>query len=127
MLIGFVLGMVAGAATGTVGAAYGFALLGMSVGLLVHGVRWLRAHLGDEPIVERHLVMCTPYGQVAEADFAGDRGTGRWSDVTRCSLLDDPDHVDCDKGCVALMNLAHVRPGTACGCEHAAAADEAAR
>jgi hypothetical protein len=126
-LIGFALGLVVGAATGTEGGAFGGAMLGMSIGLVVFGVQWMRAHLGDEPVVERHLVMCTPYGQVAEAEFVGDLGTKRWGDVTRCSLLRDPDHVDCDKGCVALMNLAHVRPGKACACEHASAAEQASR
>ncbi len=122
-VIGFALGLVLGAATGTEGAAFGGAMLGMLVGLGVHGISWARAHLGDEPVVEHHRAMCTPYGHVADVELVGDAGAGRWFDVKRCSLLEDPDHVDCDKGCVRMMNLSGTRPGGHCAeCARAAAA-----
>jgi len=47
----------------------------------------------------------------------GDLRSGRWYDVRRCSLLKVPTKVDCDKGCIRLITLAHVRPGRACRCE----------
>lgn len=110
-VIGFILGTLAGAFTGTLLGAVTGGLTGLLIGLSVHAFGWLRSHLGDAPTVQRHLVMCTVFGQPAECDFAGDLKTGRWSDVTRCSLLNDPAHVDCEKGCVLLLKAAHVRPG----------------
>ncbi len=115
-VIGFILGLLAGAVTGTEVGAYAGAAFGLLVGLTVHVLLWMRAHAGNTPTAERHLVMCTPYGQQADCEFVGDAGTGRWYDVQRCSLLDDPTHVDCDKGCVRLMSIGRERPGGACSC-----------
>lgn len=109
-LIGFAIGLAVGASTGTEFGAFAGAMLGMTLGFAVYGLAWLRAHSGDEPTVERHSVMCTPFGHAAECEFEGDLGLRRWHDVKSCSLLDDPNHVDCDKGCVRQLNLARVRP-----------------
>lgn len=113
-LIGFALGLTLGAATGTPGAAFGGAILGMSIGLFVAGIAWMRAHLGDDPVIERHRVFCTPLGGIADVDVAGDLGTRRWTQVERCSLL----HHDlgCDQGCLAMIRLSGAKPGGSCAC-----------
>lgn len=116
-LIGFILGLLVGALTGTELGAITGGLTGLLIGLSVHAFGWLRSHLGDAPAVRRHLVMCTVFGQTADCDFVGDTGTGRWFDVTRCSLLSSPTQVNCDKGCIDLIRAGHVRPGEACNCE----------
>ncbi len=117
-LIGFVLGLAVGAATGTAFAAFAGGMVGMLLGLSVYAVGWMRSHLREAiPTVARHCVICFPYGQAAECEFVGDLKSGRWYDVIRCSLLQEPTKVECDKGCVRLMNLTRVRPGDACRCE----------
>jgi hypothetical protein len=116
VIVGFFLGLVAGAATGTMGAAFGGAMVGMSIGIVIYGVGWMRSHLGNAPTVERHLVMCTPYGHAAACEFEGDLETKRWYDVKSCSLLQEPTHVDCNKGCLRQLTLAGVRPGEPCSC-----------
>jgi len=122
-LIGFVIGLVVGATTGTAMGAFGIGALGMLVGLAVYGVGWMRLHLGDAPTVERHRVMCTPFGQIADLELEGDLERGRWYDVRRCSLLRPANVVDCDKGCIRQVNAAGLRPGQPCSCQ---AHDEAA-
>lgn len=115
-VIGFILGALVGALTGTeIGALVG-GLGGAVIGLTVHALIWMRDHLGSDATVERHQVMCTPFGQAADCDFVGDLQTGRWYDVKRCSLLGSDADVDCDKGCVRLMTLSHERPGRCRDC-----------
>jgi hypothetical protein len=109
--IGTVFGFALGAATGTAMGAFAGAFLGMFVGLGLGGLFWMRAHLGDTPTVERHLVMCTPFGHAADCQFEGDLETGRWYDVKSCSLLRPASQVDCDKGCLRQLQLSGVRPG----------------
>jgi hypothetical protein len=110
-LIGFLLGAVIGAFTGTQLGAYAGAMLGMLVGGSIWGLGWLRRHLGDQPTVERHRVVCTPFGAIAEAEVVGDLGTGRWHDVRSCSLLRSERGVDCEKRCIYRLEHAGVRPG----------------
>ena len=113
-LIVFALGVIVGAATGTVLGALVGGIVGMLLGGLVHGLLWTRSRLRENvPTVEAHSVMCFPYAQSAECEFVGDLESGRWVDVKRCSLLRDPNHVNCDKGCIRLMNVTSVRPGEA--------------
>ena len=116
-VIGLILGLLAGALTGTQLGAVTGAGIGLLIGLSVHAVGWMRSHLGDAPMVQHHLVMCTVFGASADCDFVGDRETGRWYDVARCTLLANPSHVDCDKGCVRLVKAGHARPGEQCKCE----------
>lgn len=114
--IGLIIGaIVGGGLAGELGAA-SVAPLGLFAGLTFHALAWLRAHSGDAPVVERHLVMCTPMGHAARAELVGDLEQRRWHDVRSCSLLAEQDQVQCDKGCVRLMNLSGVRPGAARGC-----------
>jgi hypothetical protein len=111
-IVGFLLGMGLGAATGNPLAALAGAVTGVLLGLSVHAIRRLRAYLREgTPTVERHQVMCFAYGQAADCELVGDLDSGRWRDVKRCSLLPLPTQVDCDKGCVRLMTQAGVRPG----------------
>jgi hypothetical protein len=119
-LLGFVFGAAVGACTGTEIGAFAGAVVGMLVGLSIHGFGWARARLGDAPTVERHVVMCTPFGRAAELELVGDLQVGRWYDVKSCSLLEVATKVDCDKGCLGRVRDAGVRPGRACGCEVAA-------
>lgn len=116
-VIGLILGFLAGALTGTQLGALAGAGTGLLIGLSVHAFGWMRSHWGDNPVVERHLVMCTVFGHTADCDFVGDQQTGHWFNVARCSLLNDPTNVNCDKGCVRLIKAGHVRPGQACDCE----------
>jgi hypothetical protein len=111
-VLGFGIGAAAG---GMVGAAAG-AVAGMLVGFPVYAVGWIRSHPRNAiPTIERHEVMCFPYGHAAECDFTGDLRGGRWYDVAWCSLKQA--RPQCDKGCVELLNAARVRPGRACDCE----------
>ncbi len=108
------LGLAVGAGTGDAFGAFAGAFVGLHLGLLVAGVRWMRAHLVEHPAtVEAHAVMCFPYAQPAECELVGDLKSRRWTDVQRCSLQPDPTRVGCDKGCIRLMNATHVRPGAA--------------
>jgi hypothetical protein len=117
-LIVFVLGVTVGAATGTVLGALVGGLVGMLLGGLVYAVSWMRFQLRETiPTVEPHSVMCFPYAQAAECELVGDLKSGRWVDVKQCSLHRVPTEVNCDKGCLRMMNLTHVRPGQACRCE----------
>ena len=115
-LIGFVFGGLMGAATGTALGICAGAALGALIGAAVDALLWLRSLSGDTPIIERHLAMCTVFGQTADCQFVGDLSTGRWSDVRSCSLLSTPDRVDCEKSCVRLLGLAKVRAGGTCSC-----------
>jgi hypothetical protein len=115
-LIGAVVGLVLGAATGTEIGAFAGAALGMLAGLSLHALFWMRSHLGDAPTVERHRVMCTPLGSVAECELVGDLERGRWYDVKSCSLLQPATQVDCEKGCIRRITHAGVRPGGTCSC-----------
>ena len=119
-LIVFALGVAAGAATGTgLGAIVG-GIIGLHFAAMVYAFVWLRSHLRDVvPTVEPHVVMCFPFGQAAECELVGDLASRRWVDVSRCSVQRLPDHINCDKGCVKMMNLTRVRPGAACACEGA--------
>jgi hypothetical protein len=114
IVLGFLLGLTLGAATGTAGGAFAGAMIGALFGACVHGIAWAWAHSGDAPIVERHRVICTPQGTFADVELLGDANRRRWLAVKRCSLIDGK--VDCDQGCVSLMNLSH-KPGTSCDCE----------
>ena len=117
-LIGFVLGLAVGAVTGAEFGAFAGGIVGILLGLSVYAVGWVRSHLREViPTVARHRVMCFPYAQAAECEFVGDLKSGRWYDVRRCSLLEEPTKVDCEKDCIRLMNVTGVRPGDACGCE----------
>lgn len=115
-LIGFVVGLVVGATTGTELGAFAGGVVGMLVGLAVWAFGSLRARLGDDPTVERHRIMCTPFGQSADCEVVGDLKRGRWYDVRSCSLLQPATQVDCDKGCLRQINAAGVRPGQPCDC-----------
>ncbi len=115
--IGFVIGLALGAGTGTAGGAFIGGVLGMLVGVTAHGVGWIRAHRGDAPTIERHRVVCTPYGQIADIEFVGDLETRRWLDVKRCSLLPVADRVACDKRCLHRLSDSGVKPGAPCSCE----------
>jgi hypothetical protein len=118
--IGFILGVLAGAVTGTELGVVAGGVLGTLLGLSVHAFGWIRSHLGDAPTVERHRIVCAVYGQTADCDFAGDLYSGRWYDVRRCSLLPVPTRVDCDKGCLPLMTSTRTRPGRGCSCSRQA-------
>jgi hypothetical protein len=120
--IGFIIGLVLGASTGTgeLGAFAG-ATMGMLIGVAVHGFGWVRDHLGDAPTIERHRVMCTPFGHAADLELAGDVQRGRWFDVKSCSLLRPSNQVDCEKGCLRQINLSGLKPGRPCECEKAGA------
>ena len=91
-------------------------MLGGLVGAMFHAGSWMWANSGDQPVIERHRVMCTPYGAFADIDFEGDRQRGRWTDVKRCSLLPVMNEVSCDKRCLRRINDAGVRPGQGCDC-----------
>jgi hypothetical protein len=109
----FVLGLAVGAGMGTAGALVGGSV-GALAGLAVYAIGRMHARVSEPvPAVESHSVMCFPYGQAADCEFVGDRRSGRWYDVRRCSLLKVPTDVGCDKGCIRLMNLTHDRPGVA--------------
>lgn len=115
--IGFVFGLALGAGSGTAGGAFVGGILGMLLGVSAHAFVWIRAHRGDAPTVERHRVLCTPYGRLADIDFVGDLETRRWLDVKRCSLLPVVGEVSCDKRCVHRLADSGTRPGDACSCE----------
>ncbi|MBZ0238591.1 MAG: complement resistance protein TraT [Deltaproteobacteria bacterium] len=115
-LIGFVIGFALGLGTGSAAGALVVAILGALVGVSAHAARWLWAHRGDSPTVERHRVFCTPYGRSAVIDFVGDLETRRWLDVKRCSLLRVATDVSCDKRCVNRMRDSGIKPGDRCDC-----------
>ncbi len=122
VFMGTIFGLILGAGSGTeVGAFFG-AVVGMSAGLVVYGLGWMRAHLGSAPTVETHRLICTPQGALADCELEGDLETGRWSDVKRCSLLHPAGDVSCEKSCLRLMNDSGVKPGAACHCEDEPAA-----
>jgi hypothetical protein len=116
MLIGFVIGLAVGALTGTELGAFAGGVLGVLAGAALHGARWLRVHLAETSVTERHRVMCTPLGHLADVELVGEPRSGRWFDVRRCSLLPVADRVTCDKGCVRLLDLTGVRAGAPCRC-----------
>lgn len=116
-IIGFAIGFALGAGTGTGGGAFVGGILGAMLGASIHAIRWLWAHRGDAPTVERHRVLCTPYGRVADIDFVGDLDTRRWLGVKRCSLLRVADEVACDKRCLNRIKHSGVKPGDPCDCE----------
>ncbi|MBK9030405.1 MAG: hypothetical protein IPL61_03540 [Myxococcales bacterium] len=116
-MIGVVIGFILGAGAYGAGGAVGGAMVGALVGGSAHALVWMWAHSGNAPVVERHRVMCTPYGAVADIDFEGDLQRRRWTDVKRCSLLQVATEVSCDKRCLRRINDARVRPGGACDCQ----------
>ena len=115
-LIGFVFGFALGAGSGTAGGALIGGTLGMLLGVSAHSIRWLWAHRGDAPTVERHRVICTPYGRLADIDFVGDLEARRWLDVKRCSLVPVATEVSCDKRCVNRLSDSGIKPGDPCDC-----------
>ncbi len=115
-MIGVLLGLILGASTYGEAGAIGGVVLGGLVGAMFHAGSWMWANSGDHPVIERHRVMCTPYGAFADIDFEGDRQRGRWTDVKRCSLLPVMNEVSCDKRCLRRINDAGVRPGQGCDC-----------
>jgi hypothetical protein len=117
MAIGAVLGFILGATSGTQAGAFAGAIFGMSVGLFVYGFFWARARAGDMPTIERHQILCTPLGRIADCEVQGDLETRRWYDIKRCSLLRPATNVDCDKTCLKMINDSGTRPGSDCHCE----------
>jgi hypothetical protein len=115
--IGFIIGFALGAGSGTAGGAFIGGVLGMLVGVAAHSAGWIRAHRGDAPTIERHRVVCTPYGKVADIEFEGDLETRRWLDVKRCSLLPVAGTVACDKRCLHQLSDSGIKPGAPCSCE----------
>jgi hypothetical protein len=106
-VIGFILGAVVGATIGGEPGGVAGGIMGALLAASLYAGRWLWAHSGDRPVVERHRVMCTPLGSFADI--------GRWYDVERCSL-EGPGKVTCDKTCLRLVNISRVRPGRPCRC-----------
>jgi hypothetical protein len=110
----FLLGLVVGAGTGDAVGAFAGGMVGILLGLTIIAVGWMRSHLREtNPTVASHSVMCFPFAQAAECEFVGDAKSGRWYDVRKCSLLQAPKSLDCDKGCVRLLNATRERPGHA--------------
>jgi hypothetical protein len=117
MLIGGLLGFILGAGTGTLPAAFAGGILGMSIGMLIHGYSWVRAHSGNHPVIEHHRILCTPHGTVAELELLGDTDTKRWLDVRRCSIEGEDAKVTCSKMCLRMARDNGIKPGEHCDCE----------
>ncbi len=117
VIMGTIFGLILGAGSGTETGAFFGAVVGMSAGLLVYGLSWMRNNLGSAPTLEQHRLICTPQGALADCELEGDLETGRWTNVQRCSLLHPVNDVYCEKTCLRLMNDSGVKPGKSCHCE----------
>jgi hypothetical protein len=59
---------------------------------------------------QRFGFVCPLLGRPAECRVVQNIRTGQWQELTRCSLLPDPERVECGVECARLANLGMALP-----------------